>query len=85
MNNDLLGAFLEQELNGSVREILSVAVKESMKPGARLAIRDFEFNCFDVVLDFESGTVTLADILSSGAGTEQTVSLPFFIEVCGLS
>ena len=35
MNNDLLGVFLEQELNNSVRELLAVAVEESKSSGGR--------------------------------------------------
>jgi hypothetical protein len=85
MSNDLLNAFLEQELNDSVREVLAAAVTESIRPGAQVAIRSFEFNCFDVVLDFECGTATLGDVLSSGADSEQKMSLPFFLGACGLS
>ncbi|MDH0650331.1 hypothetical protein N5D48_26125 [Pseudomonas sp. GD03858] len=85
MRDDLLSAFLEQELCGSVKEMLAAAVKESQRSGGKIAIKNFEFNCFDVVLDFEHDTATLEDVLSSGAGGEQIIPLPFFLEVCGLS
>ncbi|RMV86937.1 hypothetical protein ALP03_200158 [Pseudomonas amygdali pv. tabaci] len=45
MTNDLLNAFLEQEFNDSVRELLATAVKKSIKPGAQLVIRGLELNC----------------------------------------
>ena len=85
MSNDLLSAFLEQEFNDSVREVLEAAVKDSLRPGAQVAIRSFDFNCFDVVLDFECGTVTLGDVLSSDADSEQKMSLLFFLRACGLN
>ena len=85
MKNDLLSAFLEQELSDSVREVLAAAVRESINPDAQIDIISFEFNCFDVALDFECGTATLGDVLSSGAGSEQVIPLPFFLEACGLS
>lgn len=85
MKNDLLSNFLKQELSDSVREVLAVAVRDAINPAAHVAIRSFEFNCFDVVLDFECGTATLGDVLSSGAGSEQVIPLPFFLEACGLS
>ncbi|MEE1892458.1 hypothetical protein V0R51_06060 [Pseudomonas otitidis] len=85
MKNDLLSAFLEQSLSDSVREVLAAAVRESINPEAQVAIRNFEFNCFDVALDFEFGTATLGDVLSSGAGSEQVIPLQFFLEACGLS
>ncbi|RMR13721.1 hypothetical protein [Pseudomonas syringae group genomosp. 3] len=85
MTIDLLNFFLEQELNDSVREALATAVKASIKPGAQLSIKGMEFNCFDVVLDFERGTATLEDALSSGPDSEQEMPLPFFLRACGLS
>ena len=50
-----------------------------------MSVRKFEFNCFDVVLDFEHGTATLSDVLSAEVGSEQTVSLTFFLDACGVS
>ncbi|KPY68480.1 hypothetical protein FOM00_29145 [Pseudomonas sp. ST1] len=85
MTNDLLNAFLEQEFNDSVRELLATAVKKSIKPGAQLAIRGLELNCFDILLNFERGTATLGDVLSSGTNSEQEMPLPFFLRACGLS
>lgn len=85
MTSDLLNSFLEQELNDSVREVLAAAVKASIQPGAQLSIKILEFNCFDVVLDFERGTAILEDVLSSGADSEQKMPLPFFLGACGLS
>lgn len=85
MVNDLLTFFLKNELNDSVREIIAAAVKESENSHSDIAIRIFEFNCFDVKLDFRSATATLSDVLSTGAGSEQMVPLPLFLKVCGLS
>lgn len=85
MTNDLLNEFLELELNDSVRAVLAVAVKASTEPGVQFVIRALEFNCFDVVLDFERGTATLGHVLSSGADSEQVMSLPFFLGACGLT
>lgn len=85
MNNDLLSAFLEWELNDSARIVLASAVRESMQSEDRATIKSFEFNCFDVVLDFELRQATLEDVLSTGAGSVQRIPLPLFLKACGLS
>ncbi|WP_369990759.1 hypothetical protein [Pseudomonas xanthosomatis] len=84
MKVDLLSDFLQQEMRGPVMEMLAAAVNESRRPGAQFVVRELEFNCFDVVLDFERRVAKIVNILSSGNGSEQEVPLQFFLDACGL-
>jgi len=75
--------FIAQELNASVRSVLNGALEERARSGDVL-LREFEFNCFDVVLDFERGVVRLQDALSSGVESSTELPLSDFIFACGL-
>jgi len=79
----LMEKFIAQELNASVRFVLNEALDERAHSDSVL-IREFEFNCFDVVLDFERGVVKLQDVLSSGFESSTEFPLSEFISVCGL-
>lgn len=56
----LIRAFLEDE-RGS-RDVLLETIRED--PASGRAIRQLNFNVFDVELDYESGTATFWDILN---------------------
>lgn len=84
MSEDLLNLFLKRELDENVKQLILRALKDHEEVGSKVAIRSFELNCFDVILDFERDVVILVDVLSSGSGGEQIVSLNFFIDACGL-
>lgn len=83
MTNDLVQRFVEQELNSSVRSTLGAALQERAE-SKNVLTRYFEFNCFDVSLDFENGVVTLQDVLSSGADSSVEIPISNFISICKL-
>ncbi|MGW7775509.1 hypothetical protein ACTWM0_21505 [Pseudomonas machongensis] len=80
----LMKQFIAQELDANVRSVLNGAIAERASSD-NVLIREFEFNCFDVVLDFERGVVRLQDTLSSGDESYIELLLSDFISACGLS
>lgn len=80
----LMERFVAQELNGSVCSILSDAFNEGVC-SKNVLFREFEFNCFDVYLDFEKGVVTLQDVLSVGESSFLDMPIREFISACGLN
>jgi hypothetical protein len=54
----LFEQFLHEECTANVRELIRNAAAESDQGQAR---REFEFNRFNLSLDFESGTATIED------------------------
>ncbi|MEO8641317.1 hypothetical protein [Pseudomonas sp.] len=80
----LIERFVVQELDDSVRSILKGAFDERMC-SEKVLLREFEFNCFDVSLDFERGIVTLQDALSAGEGSSLDISMRDFASACGLN
>ncbi len=80
----LIERFFVQELDDSVRSILKDAFDGRMH-SKNVLLREFEFNCFDVSLDFEKGIVTLKDVLSSGDSSFLDMPICDFISACGLN
>jgi hypothetical protein len=80
----LIERFVAQELDDSVRSILNDAFDERICSKSVL-LREFEFNCFEVSLDFEKGIVTLQDVLSAGEGSFLDIPIRDFISACGLN
>lgn len=80
----LIERFVAEELDDSIRSILKDAFDERMC-SKRILLREFEFNCFDVSLDFEKGIVTLQDVLSAGESSFLDVPIRDFISACGLN
>ncbi|MCA5974611.1 hypothetical protein B1F69_24785 [Pseudomonas syringae] len=80
----LIERFVAQELDDSVRSILKDAFDERMCSKSVL-LREFEFNCFDVSLDFEKDIVTLQDALSAGESSFLDIPIRDFISACGLN
>ena len=83
MSNDLVRRFVEQELNACVRSTLDAALQERAE-SKNVLMREFEFNCFDVTLDFENEVVTLQDVLSSGADSSVELPISDFVSICKL-
>lgn len=79
----LIERFVVQELDDSVRAILKDAFDERMHSKGVL-LREFEFNCFEVYLDFEKGIVTLQDVLFSGKSSVLDMPICDFISACSL-
>lgn len=80
----LIERFVSQELDDSVRSILKDAFDERMC-SENVLLREFEFNCFDVSLDFEKGIATLQDVLSTGESSFFDMPIRDFISACGLN
>jgi hypothetical protein len=80
----LIERFVAQELNDSIRPILKDAFEERICSKSVL-LREFEFNCFDVSLDFEKGIVTLQDVLSIGESGFLDIPIRDFISASGLN
>ncbi|UFH49283.1 hypothetical protein [Pseudomonas sp. KNUC1026] len=80
----LIDRFVAQELDDSVRSILKNAFDERICSKSVL-LREFEFNCFDVSLNFEKGIVRLQDVLSAGANSFLDMPVHDFISACGLN
>jgi hypothetical protein len=76
MTPGLLGEFLALECDTGIRQML---LAEIGKHGAVKAdvVREFNFNVFDVRLDFLAGSVTIYDVLD--AKRECVVTLPEFM------
>lgn len=80
----LIEQFVDQELDDSVRSILKSAFDERMCSEGVL-FREFEFNCFDVSMDFEKSIVTLQDVLSAGENSFLDIPIRDFISACVLN
>ena len=80
----IIERFVALELDDSVRSILKDAFDERICSKSVL-FREFEFNCFDVSLDFEKGIVTLQDVLSAGESSFLDIPIRDFISACGLN
>jgi hypothetical protein len=80
----LIERFIAQELNDCVRAILKDAFDERTCSD-NVLLREFEFNCFDISLDFEKSIVTLQDVLSAGESSFLNMPIRDFISACGLN
>ena len=80
----IIERFVAQELGDGVRSILKDAFDERIC-SASVLFREFEFNCFDVSLDFEKGIVTLRDVLSAEESSFLDIPIRDFISACGLN
>ncbi|WP_122455663.1 hypothetical protein [Pseudomonas viridiflava] len=83
-DSTLIARFVDQELDDSVRSILKSAFDERMC-SERVLLRELEFNCFDISMDFEKGIVTLQDVLSAGENSFLDMPIREFISTCGLN
>ncbi len=80
----LLKRFVDDELNGYIRAILENAFAERRR-SENVLVRAFEFNCFDVTLDFENNVVTLEDVLFAGDGSAVDMPMCDFVVMCNLN
>lgn len=83
-SSTLVERFIIQELDDNIRSVLKYALDERANSKCVL-LREFEFNCFDVIFNFEKNIVTLQDVLSSGEDSTFDMHVPDFISACGLS
>jgi hypothetical protein len=82
-DGSLIERFIAQELDASVCSILKTAFDERAK-SKEVLLRDFEFNLFEVSLNFEKGIVTLQDVLSDKLGSSVDIPIYEFASACGL-
>ncbi len=71
----LMKQFLDQEATPYVRKLLrdSISVRSSSEMRKR-----FEFNCFEILLDFESNTVLIEDVMDVGPSGTLRVDMAEF-------
>jgi hypothetical protein len=76
--DSLLQQFLAEDGTPYVQALLVDAVDEyAARPAARQ--KRFEFNRFDVTLDFDSKSVLIEDVLEPGIGGETRIGLDEFL------
>lgn len=78
MMNSMLKQFLAEEAVPYVRKLIFDAVDEREKNPGEFQKR-FDFNRFDVSLDYAKSTVSIKDVLDSEASGEITLSLKEFL------
>ncbi|MEX5554671.1 hypothetical protein [Pseudomonas pergaminensis] len=83
MNMNVIERFVQQELDAHVRGVLQGAIDEK-RSSENVYKREFEFNSFDVVLDFSRARVIVQDVLIAGEDGDQEISMSDFIDVCNL-
>jgi len=76
MPSQLMREFLAQECTPAVRELLRAALSHP-RPGK--AAESFQFNRFDVTIDFENGTVLLEDDLNASHDGSAVLPLGEFL------
>ncbi|MBK3666267.1 hypothetical protein JJE66_34250 [Bradyrhizobium diazoefficiens] len=69
--------FLLDEADANIRKLILDSIDRLTGQDYR-GVRKFEFNRFDVSLDFENGEVTLTDDLTVGPAGEFTTSMQEF-------
>ncbi|VVN03714.1 hypothetical protein PS619_03458 [Pseudomonas fluorescens] len=82
--NELFQRFLSEELNEGARELLRTGVLSAQEPGAVTFIREFNFNLFDVLIDFETRVVVVQDVLLPETDPGSVMSLDEFRSLCGI-
>lgn len=76
----LLEQFLREECTPAVRALICGAASAA---GAGLASRQFEFNRFNLVLDFEAGVAVLDDELDTGPAGSMRMPMDVLIAALG--
>lgn len=82
--NELFQRFLSEELNEGTRELLRTGVLSVQEPGTVTRIREFNFNLFDVLIDFEAWVVIVQDVLLPETDPGSVMSLEEFRSLCGI-
>lgn len=70
----LLKQFLAEEATPHVRQIIEIAIEEHAEKPSELE-RRFEFNRFEVTLNFSQGFALIEDVLVSGPAGEECLPL----------
>lgn len=82
-NGGLIDRFVLQEVSPYVRVVLRKAFKER-EISDNVAVRQFEFNCFDVALYFSKGVAVIEDVLGSDGESSVEMSISDFADLCSL-
>ena len=77
MAGTLIQQFLREEATPEIRALLLRAL-DGRQSDANRQRQEFEFNKFDVLIDFQAGTVKIDDDLDISAGGEETCSIEEF-------
>ncbi|MFJ2319752.1 hypothetical protein [Pseudomonas sp. NPDC087817] len=84
MISELFQRFLDEELDWRICELLRTEIFTSQQSDGVVCIREFTFNLFDVVIDFEARTVVVRDVLLPESDAGAVMSLDEFTSVCKL-
>jgi hypothetical protein len=76
--NLLVKQFLAEEAGPSVQKLIVDAVGECREKSDEVQKR-FEFNRFEITIDFLKSTVLIEDVLDSGASGETSLPLDKFL------
>lgn len=73
----LLEQFLREECTPDVRKLVADAAAH---PDPVQSRQDFEFNRFDLVLDFDKGTATIQDVTDTSENGSMSVAISELLE-----
>ena len=78
MSTELLNSFFAEDGDAHARRKLLDAIRSQRASGGTTVVRDFTFNRFKVILDFEKQRASLHDDLTVGPLGEYEISLDDF-------
>ena len=74
--------FLEEEVSPSVRKLIEDAMARHSSRPEEVECQ-FEFDIFDVSINFQSEVVTIASVLDASSAGEQQLPLHEFLRILG--
>lgn len=77
MTSTLLDQFLAEECTREIRGLIQTGLEDGIR-GTGPRKRRFEFNRFELMLDFDSGEVLLEDVLDAGDSGAQRIPIAEF-------
>lgn len=78
--NDLLRQFVDQEATAYVKKLIDDAVSQHDEQPC-LEKKIFEFNRFEITLDFSNNLVRIEDVLEVGVEGEVSIGLDDFVKL----
>ena len=79
----LLQRYINEELCDTRRLLVRAVIAEAQN-NSSVAVRELDGNHFDVEINFESGQVSIQDILTSDANGSLVLPLPVFLDAVGI-
>ena len=81
---ELFQRILSEEFNEGTLELLRREILSAQEPDSVRCIREFNFNLFDVLIDFERRVVVIQDVLLPETDPGSVMSLDEFRSLCGI-